>query len=140
MKKLAQREWVEAFRLVPRVAVDLVVKRGNKVLLTKRKRTPFVGWWHIPGSFLLKDERLAECVERIAKEELGVRVEKVVLVGVYENLNGDPRGHVIDVVYKGETTNEVRAVGDTAEIGWFNVIPENFGFGQETILRDLGLR
>lgn len=139
MIRLNRQEWQKSFELVPRVAVDLVVKRNDKVLLTKRKREPFAGWWHLPGSFVLKGEKLEECARRVAGEELGAKLVKVKLAGVFDNIEGDPRGHVIDVVYECELADEPSAVGDTAEVGWFDKLPENIGFGQGEMLKALGV-
>src|SRR3989338_1757956 len=139
MKKLSEEEWEKSFELVPRVAVDLVIVKkrfwGKKqVLLTKRAKPPFVGSWHLPGSFALKGERLEECAKRVGREELGVEVSSFRLAGIFENLTGDPRGHVIDLVYRCELVGEPKAVGDTAEVGWFNELPEQVGFGQGKML------
>lgn len=143
---LNRQEWRKSFELVPRVAVDLVVSPpsrkatgGKKILLTKRARPPFAGWWHLPGSFLLKGEKLEECAQRVAKEELGTRVVAIKLAGVFDNIEGDPRGHVIEVVYECKLVGEPSAVGDTAEVGWFDKLPENIGFGQGELLKKLGV-
>ncbi len=142
MKRLAEEEWEKSFELVPRVAVDLVLVRRRfwrrQILLSKRRRPPFAGYWHIPGSFVLRGEALADCITRIARDELGVEVKKWWWGGVFENLTGDPRGHVIDLIYYGETEEEPRAVGDTAEVKWFSRLPE-MGFGQEEMLKKLGV-
>ncbi len=135
---LNRQEWQKSFELVPRVAVDLVVKRANRVLLTKRKKPPFAGSWHLPGSFVLRGERLEECAQRVAREELGTRVVAIKLAGVFDNIEGDPRGHVIDVVYECVLTDEPSAVGDTAEVGWFSKLPE-MGFGQAEMVKKLGV-
>lgn len=136
MTRLNRQEWEKGFDLVPRVAVDLVVKKNDEVLLTKRKRKPFAGYWHLPGSFVLKGEKLEECAQRVAGEELGTRVVAIKLAGVFDNIKGDPRGHVIDVVYECELAGEPSAVGDTLEVGWFSRLPE-MGFGQGKILKRL---
>lgn len=144
MKRLSEVEWQRSFELVPRVAVDLVVSPpsrkatgGKKILLTKRARPPFAGWWHLPGSFVLKGEKLEACAQRVAAEELETTIRELRQRGTFENLVGDPRGHVIDVVYECEVEGEPRAVGDTAEIGWFDKLPE-MGFGQGEMLKKLG--
>ncbi len=141
---LDKEEWEESFELVPRVAVDLVVVRkrwlGKKqILLTKRAREPFVGSWHVPGSFLLKGEKMEECAYRVAREELGVEIKKLWWAGVFENLAGDPRGHVIDLVYFCQVKSAPRAVGDTAGVGWFAKLPEDIGFGQGELLKKLSV-
>lgn len=134
VKRLNREEWLQAFGLVPRVAVDVLIRQKGRVLLTKRGREPFVGWWHLPGSFLLKGETLAACVDRVAKDELGVQVKVFEIVGTFENLEGDPRGHIIDVVCETQIVGEPRAVGDTAQVQWFEKLPEKIGFKQGRII------
>ena len=58
-KKLSFREFINSFKLIPRLAVDLIVEnKKGEILLSKREMEPYLGYWHIPGSFLLKNESL----------------------------------------------------------------------------------
>lgn len=135
--KLTYEQWLEMFKFVPRVAVDLVVEKKGKLMLTRRKREPFAGSWHLPGSFVMKGETLAECAQRVARDELGTNVKEMKSSSVWENLAGDPRGHIIDVGYRCVLEGEPKAVGDTAEVGWFDKLPDNIGFGQAELIREL---
>lgn len=67
--------------------VDLVIFDGKSVLLTKRTRDPYKGYWHLPGSMIHKTEKMADTVKRSAKEELGLDVKIKKFIGVYESLN-----------------------------------------------------
>ena len=49
--------------------VDLVIFQDKSVLLTKRTRPPYKGYWHLPGSMIHKDESMQDAVKRSAKEE-----------------------------------------------------------------------
>jgi mutator protein MutT len=52
-----------------------VIRRGNKLLVTQRKRdqtNPLR--WEFPGGQLDRGEREAACVKREIKEELGIRL------------------------------------------------------------------
>ena len=144
-KWLGQKDWQRSFELVPRVAVNLVPVRrkflGKKmILLTKRGKPPLVGSWHMAGSFIRKGETMMECAGRVAKEELGVGVKQIWWGGIFDNLTGDQRGQVIDIVYYARIGGEAKAVGDTNEIGWFSKLPEKIGFGQKETLKKLGWR
>ena len=143
MKWLDKEEWEKSFELVPRVAVNLLpvchkLLQKKRVLLTKRAKPPFVGSWHMAGSFVLKGEKLEKCAQRVAGEELGTKLVKIKLAGVFDNLTGDPRGQIVDIVYWCELKSEPTAIGDTAEVGWFSKLPEDVGFGQEETLEKLG--
>lgn len=153
-KKLPFDQFLKTFEFVPRIAVNLLIEQSmevsqtsKEVLLTRRKRPPFAGSWHMPGSFLLKGEPLMDCVHRVAKEETGVDVTDIELAGVFDDLTGDPRGHVVDVVYrcrigKGlalrSRARPLVPVGDTAEIRFFKKLPKSIGFNhRETLGRVL---
>ena len=71
------------------------------MLYTKRDVEPFMGLWHLPGSFLLKGETVDECVKRLASEELGLKVvgSSFKLRYLDEDLQ-EPRGHVVHLVYE----------------------------------------
>lgn len=147
-KKLPFDQFLKTFEFVPRVAVNLLAVRSDgAILLTRRKKPPFAGAWHMPGSFLLKGEPLMECVHRVAKEELGIDITDVELAGAFDDLTGDPRGHVVDVVYrcrieKGlalrSRARPLVPVGDTEEIRFFKKLPENIGFNHRETLALLG--
>jgi len=73
--------------------VDLVIFNGKSVLLTKRTRNPYKGYWHLPGSIIHKNETMIDTVIRSAKEELGLEVHVTKFLGFYESL--DPYRHDI---------------------------------------------
>lgn len=174
-RKLPYKKFLESFKYAPRLAVNLLVEREvyetsrganengkfrklpiKEFLLTKRKKPPFAGHWHLPGSFVLKGESLMDCVERVAREELGARVTRAELVEAFDDITGDPRGHVVDLVYrcvvksdkasKGLTLayakvrpyQKFKVVGDTAEIKFFKKLPAKIGFNHKETLKKLG--
>ncbi|MBI2326434.1 NUDIX domain-containing protein [Candidatus Collierbacteria bacterium] len=101
VQKLPYAQFVESFKLAPRIAIDLWIKNEvGGVLFTKRDKDPYVGMWHVPGSFLLLNETVAESIKRIAKEEVNVNLacEQFKLLQLDEDLQ-EPRGHVIHLVY-----------------------------------------
>jgi len=155
-KKLPYKKFLESFKFAPRLAVNLLIerevsdtsqRRRLQVLLTRRKKPPFAGSWHLPGSFVLKGEALMDCVNRVAKEELGIKVEYIKLAGVFDDINGDPRGHVVDLVYRCEIKkglslrskdSPLHAVSDTAAIRFFKKLPAKIGFNHRETLAKLG--
>lgn len=150
-RKLPYKKFLESFRYAPRPAVNLlVVREDDAILLTKRKKPPFAGYWHLPGSFILKGESLMDCVNRVAKEELGVKVENITLAGAFDDLAGDPRGHAVDLVYRCHIKIEQnlqkrpgllekgrafpKPIGDSAEIRFFQKLPTKIGFNHRDTL------
>lgn len=70
---------------MPFSSVDTIIYfNDNKILLTKRTIQPYSGYWHLPGSIILKREKMVDVVRRSAKEELGVQLDNIEFVGNYE--------------------------------------------------------
>lgn len=138
IKKLPHKIFLETFKLVPRVAINLVIKNDKgEILLTKRAIPPMKGYWHIPGGFLEKGEGLLECVKRIATKEIGIDINAdVEQLGTFEDLDEDPRGHIIDIMYgyKLKSNLPQRQTSESAEIKFFKNIPEKIGFNHKDYL------
>lgn len=62
---------------VPRVGVGVIVLKGNKVLLGKRKNSHGPGTWNFPGGHLDFGETLEDCARREVLEESGVIVKNI---------------------------------------------------------------
>ncbi len=122
----------------PSVAADTVILRirmsdgGNfrkepecalSLLLIKRGEHPFLGEWALPGGFVRMDETVGECALREAFEETGVSPSALINVGVFSDVDRDPRGRIISnaftCILKGG--EEPKAGSDAAEARWFDV-------------------
>ena len=121
----------------PLVAVDgVVVRRGGSVVLVKRKKPPYEGYWALPGGLVEYGETVEEAVVREVKEETGLDVEIKGLVGVYSRPDRDPRGHVISIAFLVvEVGGELRGSRET-EVNEFYAIPRELAFDHREILRD----
>jgi ADP-ribose pyrophosphatase YjhB (NUDIX family) len=147
-KKLPEKEFLKTFKNVPRVAVNLVITDSDgKVLLTRRNITPCLGSWHFPGSFLLKNETIFEAQKRIAKNEFGLNISNtdiLSILGVFEDIEGDPRGHVVDIMYglSIKSTAEIKTTKETLEVKFFskNNLPADIGFNHRDTLNQLGYK
>ncbi len=102
----------EVFRTVvsstPLVSIDLVVENTNgELLLGLRNNRPAQGFWFVPGGRIMKNERLDAAFSRLAREELGLDVQRgdARLLGVYEHLYTDsvfgsePDTHYVVLAY-----------------------------------------
>jgi 8-oxo-dGTP diphosphatase len=142
--KLPQEEFLKTFEKVPRVALNIIVEDNDgKFLLTKRSISPEKGLWHFPGSFLLKEEKIDECLKRITLSEFGYELkENPELMGVFEDLEKDPRGHVIDVMYKVKLNEQIplSTTNETNEVRYFDKIPADIGFNHGETLSQLGYK
>ena len=108
------------------------------VLLIRRGNEPYKDSWAFPGGFLNMDETVAQCAERELKEETGIILTGMQLVGIYSDVERDPRGRVITVAYTAMTTMPAaNASDDAAAAKWWplNALPQ-LAFDHETMLRD----
>jgi 8-oxo-dGTP diphosphatase len=108
----------------PLVGVGAVIVRDRRVLLIRRGQAPLLGEWSLPGGVLECGETLREAAVREAREETGLEVETVDMLGVYERIipgdDGRTRYHyvLIDFLCR-PTGGELQAGSDAAEVGWF---------------------
>jgi 8-oxo-dGTP diphosphatase len=78
--------------------VDLVIEFNNRQLLLIKRRNPPFGW-ALPGGFIDYNETAEQAACREAREETGLDVRLLGLVGVYSEPDRDPRQHTLSVVY-----------------------------------------
>ena len=120
-------------------AVLFAEKDGQMyVLLIQRGNEPYKGYWAFPGGFLNMDETVAHCAERELEEETGIVLTEMQLVGIYSDVERDPRGRVVTAAYAAMTTMpEANAADDAAAAKWWplNALPE-LAFDHDVILED----
>jgi 8-oxo-dGTP diphosphatase len=89
----------------PRVGVGGVLIHRGRVLLVQRGQEPLKGHWTLPGGLVECGEELARAVRRELKEETGLSVEPVEVIGVFERIERDansmrrPRYHYVIIDY-----------------------------------------
>lgn len=120
-------------------AVLFAQKEGQTyVLLIQRGNEPYKGSWAFPGGFLNMDETVERCAERELEEETGIVMTGMRLVGIYSDVERDPRGRVITAAYTAMTTMpEATAGDDAAAAKWWplTALPP-LAFDHEKILAD----
>lgn len=103
------------------VGVGAVVFRDDEVLIVKRGKPPFLGQWSIPGGGLLHGERLEDAARREVREETGIEIRLIGLIGVFEAMPaargaGGALSHTVLIDYAAEwVRGEPRAGDDAAE-------------------------
>jgi 8-oxo-dGTP diphosphatase len=120
-------------------AVGVLIERRGSLLLVRRERAPFKGYWDIPGGFLEEDEDAHDGAKREAREETGLRVGIDELIGVYHDKNGGD--HTLNLYYKAHVIGGREKAGDDADdLRWFELgeIPKRIAFPGHTraVLRD----
>ncbi len=120
-------------------AVLFAEKEGQTfVLLIQRGNDPYKGYWAFPGGFLNMDETVARCAERELEEETGIRLTGMQLVGIYSDVDRDPRGRVITAAYTAMTAMpQAVAADDAAAARWWplSALPQ-LAFDHDKILAD----
>jgi len=109
----------------PLIGVGAIIVDHGRVVLVKRGHPPLAGEWSIPGGVLEVGETLREGVIREAREETGLTVEPLELLGVFDRVLRDDRGEVlyhyvlVDFLCTPET-GELRAAGDADDARWLS--------------------
>lgn len=131
----------------PMLTVDAIilnkVNQEFEILLIKRKNNPFEGHWALPGGFIEMNETLDEAVKRELEEETGLTNLNLIQFRTYGELNRDPRGRTISVVYYALLNNNIQIVkagDDAAEAEWYPLknLPE-LAFDHKKIIDELNI-
>lgn len=127
VKKLPYEEFKYVYERVPRLCVDLVVKDGSGVLLSRRDISPGEGMWHMPGGTVLKGESISDTLSRVAMEEAGIEISNPKLVGIMEFSNEEnPFFHTISLVHEvTDFEGKIRGSKQGREIRFHEVLPEH---------------
>ncbi|MCF7843492.1 NUDIX domain-containing protein [Candidatus Gracilibacteria bacterium] len=81
------------YNKVPRLNVDLVIRKEGGIVLVQRAIEPCLGYWHLPGGTVYKNETIKDASIRIAKNETGLDVDFIKCLSYIEFLNED-RKHI----------------------------------------------
>lgn len=76
------------------LATDAVVLLDGELVLLERSHEPYEGCWVLPGGLVERDERAHEACVRETHEEVGLSVEPISFVGLYDAPDRDERGNV----------------------------------------------
>lgn len=119
------------------LAADALILFGEGIVLIRRENPPYQGCYALPGGFVEVGETVEEAAQREAKEETGLDVVLLKLVGVYSKPERDPRGHVVSICYLAWGRGELSAGSDARSAEVFD--PEDLpplAFDHAQIVRD----
>ena len=143
--KLAYKKIGEAKRLIcqnkkchfifyqnSKPTASAVIFKGNKVLLAKRAIEPNKNYWDLPGGFLEEGEHPLTGVRREIKEELGVSIKIIKILGIYMDrylskyLESTLNIYYLARIKKGK----IKPDDDISEARWFakNTLPKSLAF------------
>jgi 8-oxo-dGTP diphosphatase len=102
------------------VGVAGIIRRGDRVLLTKRSRLIAEGGkWCLPGGQVKKFEHAEDAVTREVKEEVGLSTRKARLLFAHEEFLRRLHLHAVVFTFVLETTGEPKANWEVSQMGWF---------------------
>ena len=117
-------------------AVEGLLERDGRVLLTKRAIEPRRGDWDLPGGFLEEGEEPLVGLRREFREETGIEVEPVEWLGTH--LEPYDNYFVLGLTWLVRGDGEPRPADDVAELRWFATteLPASMAFShQDELLR-----
>lgn len=120
------------------MTVDCVLFSGQDVLLIRRKTPPFEGHYALPGGFVEIGESVEDACKQEAREETGVHVTDLTLVGVYSKPGRDPRKHTVSVAFLGNADlSKMHAGDDAATVELIDTWSDtSIAFDHKDIIRD----
>lgn len=121
----------------PGLTVDIIIEMpSGGFVLIERKNKPH--GWALPGGFVDVGETVAAAAVREAKEETGLDVALISMLGVYSDPKRDPRHHNVSVVFVAKAVGgDLAGADDAADARIFGF--DNFppmAFDHALILRD----
>lgn len=114
--------------------------KNNKALLAIRKNEPFKGTYDVIGGFINPGESAEEAAIRETKEETGLDVKVIRLLGNYPDTYGDADKPILVFQFIVEITGgEIEASDDVSELVWVDIkdIPNLKNIGFESVKKTL---
>lgn len=123
------------------VSVDGLIVSDNKILLILRNAGQEIGKWALIGGIVDWNETVEEAMLREVKEEIGVNIKIVKLLGVYSDPTRDPNNtQTIALAYllKLHDENFKLQKEEIKDVKWYplNELPENMAFDHRKIIED----
>jgi 8-oxo-dGTP diphosphatase len=121
----------------PHLAVDIIIAMADGTIALIERAHPPSGW-ALPGGFVDIGETLAQAAVREAREETGLEITLITLLGCYSDPARDARGHTVSVVYIASAYGEPCAADDAKNIVLTDPChpPAHLAFDHALILAD----
>ena len=131
MKTLPIEEYKNIVDKMPVMCVDAVIVDKGRYLLVKRKNKPLKGRYWTPGGRVLKGERLKDAVIRKVKEETGLNIVPISVVGFYEdfykeNELGLKMVHTTSIVFSATVVSgKIKLDRQSSGYKWSRTLPKD---------------
>jgi colanic acid biosynthesis protein WcaH len=138
---LPAEQYARFMEMMPILCVDIMIQNPEgEYLLIRRSNEPLKGQWWVIGGRVLKGETLKEAAIRKVKEEVGLPVRHLKLVGYYEDTQEKnpfdlptPQ-HSVSVVFSTVVDHDLPILLDKQSSEWkfSKDLPERF---QQTLVK-----
>lgn len=140
--------------------VDGILVEKGKVLLIKRRRqfldsklkkgtssTPLkgdlsatyqAGFYVLPGGYVRRNQTTEEALVTEFYEETGIRVKPKRLVGIFSDLDRDPKSGGISFLYQVKwVVGKARPTAEAVKVGWHKIdqLPQKIGFDHRRMIK-----
>ncbi len=103
------------------VVIFTLLDERLRLLLVKRPREPFMGYWALPGGFIDLDEDLEASAMRALARETGITGVYLEQLYTFGRPDRDPRERVITVAYYALVPSDRVRLREDNSVGWFPV-------------------
>jgi 8-oxo-dGTP diphosphatase len=127
----------------PAPTVQAWIGRDGSFLALRRAEEPYRGMWNLPGGFVEAGEGGPEAIRREVREETGLEVETLGVIGIYPSSYGDGEEAIpiLDIAFRCRelTARELEVSEESSEACWFPLarFPEPAFAGERRALADL---
>lgn len=128
----------------PTPTVQAWIDRDGSYLALRRDEEPLKGKWNMPGGFVEVGERGEEAIIREVREETGLEVEVIELIGIFDSTygSGEDAKPIFDVAFHCRITGEAAELDvseESSEARWFPLaeFPEPAFAGEQKALARL---
>jgi 8-oxo-dGTP diphosphatase len=120
----------------PVPTVDIIIETAGGIVMVERLNEPH--GWALPGGFVDYGETLEAAAAREAREETGLELEELSLLGCYSDPGRDLRLHTISSVFVASGKGTPRGGDDAtrAEVFAPDDLPDNVCFDHRQIIAD----
>ena len=112
----------------PLISIDILIKKGNKILLDKRVNKPAQGYFFSTGGRINKNETIDNALARVALNELNIDLKSTPgFIGVFEHFYDDSMyenvsTHYVNIAYEYEMQETPDLPTEQhSEYQWFSV-------------------